>query len=278
VLSPGALHLEPNYHPNIIRASRPIICHREVILEQEEYARMAALEGEHWWYRGMRSSLRRTINDLDLSPNARILDAGCGTGGNLAWLEQTAPAFGLDLSAMALAHACTKTSAALVRADISALPFGSGRFNVVVCLDVLYHNCVSDDEKALLELDRMLSPLGWLILRVPAHDWLRGCHDLQVHTTRRYSREGLRQKLWRAGYTLKFLSPIGLWLLPVAVLRRSWQMVSSNGPPHSDIKLPNKVINNMLGGLLAWESRLAARRTLPWGLSLFAIAQKSVTV
>ncbi len=247
-------------------------------MELEEYGRMAALEGEHWWYRGMRSSLRRAINDLKLPTNARILDAGCGTGGNLAWLEQTAPAFGIDFSAMALSNACTKTSAALVRADMSALPFGSGRFNVVVCLDVLYHNSVSDDEKALLELHRILSPSGWLILRVPSHDWLRGSHDSQVHTARRYSRKGLRRKLQQTGYTLKHLSPIGIWLLPVAVLRRSWQIVSSNGSLHSDVKLPNKVINNMLGGLLAWESRVAAQRTLPWGLSLYAIAQKSVTV
>ena len=247
-------------------------------MEPEEYRRIAALEGEHWWYRGMHSSLRRAINDLKLPINARILDAGCGTGGNLAWLEQTAPAFGIDLSATALSHACAKTSAALVRADVSALPFGSGRFDVVVCLDVLYHDCVLDDEKALLELHRVLSPLGWLILRVPAHDWLRGTHDVHVHTARRYSSTGLRQKLQQTGFTLEHLSPIGLWLLPITVLRRTWQRTSSNGSAHSDVTLPNKLINKLLGDLLAWESRLAARRTLPWGLSLFAIAQKSVTV
>ncbi|HUF12923.1 MAG TPA: methyltransferase domain-containing protein [Longimicrobiales bacterium] len=52
-----------------------------------------------------------------------------------------------------------------IRCDITALPFASGAFDVILCSHVLEH--VSDDVAALEELYRVLSDSGWAMLQVP---------------------------------------------------------------------------------------------------------------
>jgi len=52
-----------------------------------------------------------------------------------------------------------------VAADITALPFGDGEFDAIVCSHVLEH--VDDDRAAMAELARVLGPGGWLVVMVP---------------------------------------------------------------------------------------------------------------
>ena len=56
-------------------------------METEEYARIAAAEDEHWWYRNMRALMAGLLAPW-LATGQTILDAGCGPGGNGAWLGQ----------------------------------------------------------------------------------------------------------------------------------------------------------------------------------------------
>jgi SAM-dependent methyltransferase len=245
-------------------------------MEPEEYDNIARLEDVHWWYVGMRavaaSWLRRWVWPGSAQPGPlppRLLDAGCGTGGGLRWLSTHARATGLDYSPLALAHA--RGAAPLARASVQALPFADGVFGAVTCFEVLYHRAVADDVAALREFWRVLCPGGWLLLRVPAHDWLRGAHDRQVHTRRRYSRPELRHKLAIAGFEVQRLSYVGMLLVAPAVLRR---LVESGERPRSDVTLPPPLVNTLLYALLRLEARWLARFDLPAGLSLMALARR----
>jgi SAM-dependent methyltransferase len=57
-------------------------------------------------------------------------------------------------------------SPSVTRADITALPFHDGEFDVVLCNHVLEH--VADDRKALAELHRVLKGAGRLYMLQPA--------------------------------------------------------------------------------------------------------------
>ena len=75
-----------------------------------EYAVMAQVEARHWWYRGLRDVLERTLGrpHLALPEHPAVLDAGCGTGENLRLLRDLLdPSYlgGFDLSEEALAIA-----------------------------------------------------------------------------------------------------------------------------------------------------------------------------
>jgi predicted SAM-dependent methyltransferase len=56
-------------------------------------------------------------------------------------------------------------SRAMVKADITALPFSDRSFDVILCSHVLEH--VVDDRRALRELFRVLKPSGWAVVQVP---------------------------------------------------------------------------------------------------------------
>ncbi|MCC7360382.1 MAG: class I SAM-dependent methyltransferase [Anaerolineales bacterium] len=241
-------------------------------MEPGEYDRIAQLEGRHWWYRGMQAIAAGWLAQWvwpRLAPRPRLLDAGCGTGGALRWLSAQAQVTGLDLHPLALQYAAG-AGQPLARGSVTALPFARDSFDVVTCFDVLYHAAVPDDIAALRELARVLRPGGWLLLRVPAYNWLRGAHDRQVHTRTRYTRAGLQARLLAAGLEVRRLSYAGLWLLPPAIVRRRGQ---SRTTANSDVTLPPAAVNRAGEALLRAEGWWLRRATLPAGLSLLALAR-----
>lgn len=75
-------------------------------MDREVYKRMSDLEMRHWWFVGRREILadliRRLVRPKD---GARILEAGCGSGGNLGMLSRfgQVDAFEYDEAARAIA-------------------------------------------------------------------------------------------------------------------------------------------------------------------------------
>ena len=57
-------------------------------MELDAYRHMAATEDEHWWFCGRRMIAEAVINGLGLPNDAKILEIGAGTGGNIAMLEK----------------------------------------------------------------------------------------------------------------------------------------------------------------------------------------------
>jgi SAM-dependent methyltransferase len=239
-------------------------------MEPGEYDTLARLEGEHWWYAGMRRIATDLVGALPLPRHARILDAGCGTGGGLKWLASVGKPTGIDLHPRAVSYAA-RHSPRVAQASIQALPFADAAFDLVASFEVIYHLTVSDDVGALREMARVLRPGGWLLVRVPAYDWLRGAHDRQVHTRQRYSKLELRQKLAAAGLRIHKLTSVGALLLPAALLRR---LVQRADRIHSDVTLPPPIVNRALTLALASERFWLRRFNFPAGLSLLAVAQK----
>ena len=56
-------------------------------MDREIYEQMAAEEGEHWWFVSRRRVLKALIERrAKPSPDANVLDMGCGSGGNMEML------------------------------------------------------------------------------------------------------------------------------------------------------------------------------------------------
>jgi len=116
-----------------------------------------------------------------------VLDVGCGRGEYLlGLLEHTPNAFGLDPSEEKLedcwrGHPELRNRAFPVSAE--AMPFTSGRFDVVIVNEVLEH--VSYQEAALREIWRVLKPGGRLLLFCPNRLYPFETHGLMIHGTLR---------------------------------------------------------------------------------------------
>ena len=242
-------------------------------MEPGEYDTLARLEGQHWWYVGMRRIAVKLLRSLSLRSPIKILDAGCGVGGGLKWLASFGATTGIDLNPSAVRYAA-RVSGRVAQSSIQSLPFPAEVFDLVTSFEVLYHLAVSNDEAALCECARVLKPGGWMLVRVPAYDWLRGAHDIQVHTRHRYAGRELRQKMERAGLIVCRLTHVGLALLPVAILRRSIQSIQPVNEAHTDVTMPPAIFNKLLMIMLSAEGAWLRHFDFPFGLSLLALARK----
>jgi SAM-dependent methyltransferase len=240
-------------------------------VEPDEYARIAAAEDEHWWYRNTRALVAEFL--APWLPQARtILDAGCGPGGNGAWLAQHGDVVGVDVSPDALAFVrARRPEVRPVRASLTALPFPDDSFDVVLGVTVLY--AVGDDESALAELARVLRPGGALLVLEPAFEALRREHDITVHGRRRYRRAELADYARRNGlvvrratYAYSFLAPPAAVLGGIERLRHHDRGVTTA----SDVE--RRSLDRVFAPLANAERRVLARHDVPVGTSVILLA------
>ncbi len=97
-----------------------------------------------------------------------------------------------DISSPALQQLSAR-GALVVQSAISALPFATGAFELVVALDVIEH--VEDDEAALAELSRVTCCGGTVLLSAPLHPDRWSAFDDLVGHQRRYEPQHLVELL-----------------------------------------------------------------------------------
>jgi SAM-dependent methyltransferase len=236
----------------------------------EEYERMYDAEDRQWWYAGMRA-ISLALLRPQLSPGARILDAGCGTGRNLEEFAVWARPSGVDLSEEALRF-CRRRGVPAARGRVQALPFPQDAFDAVTSFDVLYHRWIEDDAAAVAELVRVLRPGGVLLVRVPALKLLWGAHDAAVHSRHRYNTAEVRALLESQGLRVVKLSYANTLLFPVIALRRLLDRLT--GREGSDVGFLPAPLEWAFGSLLRLEARVLPRLSFPVGASVFALARK----
>jgi ubiquinone/menaquinone biosynthesis C-methylase UbiE len=242
-------------------------------MEAPEYDTMAQIEDRYWWYRNLRRRVASALRaEVAGAPPRRILDVGCGTGANASALRVVFPAsvvVGMDVAATALLHTRRRGVSPLVRGSANELPFRDGVFDVVLIADVLNVAAVNDST-ALREAHRVLRSGGVLAANVPAFEWLRGAHDVAVHTARRYRRAEVARLLVTAGFAVRRLTYWNALLLPVA-----WVVRRLRRTPASDLAAPlPRPINEGLAGVMVVEDWLARWLPVPFGTSVFAVASK----
>ena len=245
-------------------------------MEREQYAIMARREERHWWYTGMRRVALAVLEArLAGRRDLKLLDAGCGTGGTTLELTRFGSVVGVDLAWEALAPAKERGLARLARGSIEHLPFGSASFDVVTSFEVVYHLGVGNDICAFEEMRRVLKRGGLLLLRVPAHDWLRGEHDRLVHTRHRYTPAEVHGKLEAAGFELEQLTWANTLLFPPAVAKRLMERVGGeSADAEPDLWQPPDTVNAVLESAIAVEALAIPRGwPLPFGLSVLAVAR-----
>lgn len=238
-------------------------------MDRSAYASMSAQEGDHWWFVARRAIIDGLIAaHIPLPADARILEAGCGTGGNLALLARhgTLDALEYDADARALAAARgIGTVAAGALPD--AIGFGDRRYDMIALLDVLEH--VEEDRASLAALGVRLVEGGRMLVTVPAAPWLWSDHDVLHHHKRRYTQAGLARVARDAGLTVQASGYFNSLLFPLAVAQRvAHQLLRRQAPLDAR---PSAVVNAALQRIFAAERHMLRHIRFPIGLSLYAI-------
>ena len=231
---------------------------------------MDAVEERMFFYRALHDRLLLCL-DRFAATDAKVLDAGCGTGGFLRKLQRSRPSLrlsGLDVSPVACDIARRKTGLAIEEASVDELPFDDGEFDVIVSSDVL---CMLDEpSRALGEFGRCLRPGGTLVVNLPAYEALRSYHDEATDTKHRFTAGELVPVLRSSGFTTLFVTYWNMLLFPVAVAKR--KLFPSRA---SDVRFYPPLVDAAFGAVLELEA-IPTRRgiRLPFGLSLLSVSRR----
>lgn len=240
-------------------------------MSPEAYLELAETETEHWWFRGRRDILRSVLQGFALPPRARVLEVGSGTGGNLGMLAELGCVSAIEMDATALSMSVERTGG---RFDIRAgrcpdqVPFDDCLFDLICFLDCLEH--IQDDVGSLVRMRALLAPGGFIVITVPAYQWLWSAHDEFHHHYRRYNRASLMECAHTAGYRIERATYFNTLLFPLAVAARLVDRCLGRDKS-SGLAVPIEPLNTMLYRTFSVESKRLAHGTLPFGVSLLAV-------
>lgn len=241
-------------------------------METLAYREMADHEQDHWWFAGRRAIIESLIERSALAPAATILEAGCGTGGNLYMLAGHGDVTAFEPWAEARSIARDRYPAHLIEDGTlpHGVPFPKASFDLVAVLDVLEH--VEDDVASLRALVGMVKPGGSVIVTVPGHQALWSAHDRRLHHKRRYGRADFAALCAQSGAEVVYISPFNLLLaLPAVILRIAER---AGFGPFDQERVPPARINRLFTRIFMSEAAVLRRGRLPIGLSWAAILRR----
>ncbi|MEM1007452.1 MAG: methyltransferase domain-containing protein [Myxococcota bacterium] len=254
----------------------------ENLMDKAQFELNAKLETSHWWFMGRRQILRALIEAL-VPPNAqhKIVDIGCGTGANIALLQDAYTCVGIDPSerAIELARERFPHTSFLCASQPEDLEPSYRDAKLYMLCDVLEH--VPDDFVLLSTWLSYAQPGSYFLLTVPAEPALWSKHDQAHGHFRRYTLPRF-EHLWTGlPVQTKLLTFFNARLYPlIAMIRRLNQWLYRSGREvSSDVTMPHHWINKVLTSLFAGEQQrllhtLKGASGYSKGLSLIALLER----
>jgi 2-polyprenyl-3-methyl-5-hydroxy-6-metoxy-1,4-benzoquinol methylase len=230
------------------------------------------LEERNWWFEARRDILIKLLQHTD--QNSKILEIGCSGGPLIRTLNVHGyrNVYGIDISKDAVDLCRTRGMRNIAQMDASRLDFKDAEFDVVIASDVLEH--IKDEGLALSDWNRILKPVGKLIVFVPAFEFLWSKHDEANHHYRRYSKSRLVRALENANFKVSRSSYWNFSLFFPACLVRLLQRIRRQNRKGDQLFELDSLLNQLLLRLLKAENAILSLINFPVGVSVFAIAGK----
>ncbi len=167
------------------------------------------------YYRRIHNALLSLLDGV--ATPARVLDLGCGTGQlttDLAHRYPGATVVGADLSPdmLAVANGRSSDRFELANANVYALPFASGSFDLVT--NTISYNWYLDYPRALAEIRRVLRPGGHFVMATISSPVLRSpvirrpWELLTADRTRVVEPGQIRDELGAAGFEVEEIASV----------------------------------------------------------------------
>ena len=232
------------------------------------------MDESNGWSQGMRCITLAFLEGMPIIKGP-YLDLGCGGGmfvRELAAVRPQSLVLGADLSSTALVYAQQRSSGELLlQADVGRLPLAANSVGLITALDA-FDQAGVEIEATLEETRRLLRPGGLLLLRVSAHSWLWGPHDVAYNTGRRWAAHDLVACLQAAGLVVERTTYANALLSPAVVAMRllqrwGWLDVDGAGAESSPL-------NDLTRRALAAEAQWLVHHKFPFGISFYALARK----
>ncbi|MFN8431173.1 MAG: class I SAM-dependent methyltransferase [Spirosomataceae bacterium] len=255
-----------------------------MLINHAEYEAMYEVEERMWWYKILHiKTLEAISSHFGQNKEITILDAGCGTGGMMKYLQSMAykeiGGFDFNESAVELSKTrglnVKKTDILKVSQD-----FAASNFDVIVCNDVLYQFEKSEIFKILKQFSQLLKPNGLIVTNNNAFKIFSGTHDIAVGSKNRFVLSDFEKiisdipelKIKKSHYWSLFLSPLILTIRIIQRIKLKLGLVDLKSIK-SDVDMPSEIINNLLFKLVKLENAILKKSI--FGSSLHLEIKKS---
>ena len=241
-------------------------------MQRQALDQIFEFEDHHWWFRARRAIVQKVLGGYLSGRNNKILEVGCGSGGNFDLLSSFGKVWALEQDDEARTRAVARNLATVDRGSLpNHIPVDHS-FDLICLLDVLEH--VEQDEQALVALNGHLADNGMLLVTVPAYAFLWSGHDELNRHKRRYTRTPLLHLIRRSGFTPLYATYFNSVLFPiVAGVRIAKNRILQI--PGTDFQEYSALTNRLLFWAMSSERLIMPRLSLPFGVSILVLAQKT---
>ena len=154
-------------------------------MRKDVYSRHIKNYQTHWWFKARRNIIQEILKISIKKKKYEILDFGAGSGTNINMLAN----FGF----VYLYEKDKKTQKYLIKKFKNKKKFkiinknylNKKKFDIIVAADVLEH--IKNDKKIIKQFHKRLKNSGFLVLTVPAFNFLYSKKDITLKHYRRYS-------------------------------------------------------------------------------------------
>ncbi len=155
-----------------------------------------------------KDELELFYREVNLTPNAKILDIGCGPGYFTAAIAEhyQAAAIGIDIDAEAIRHAkelfCGDNAPQFLVADGNTVVYPDGSFDLICLFDTLYFTMTVEKLRLLMDkCERMLKAGGKI-----AVFWTNQKKDIEIFKMQGTTAGKAQVGLWASDRGIKFRS------------------------------------------------------------------------
>jgi len=234
----------------------------------------------HWWYRVRNNLLEiifRKILKFREERNKDILDVGSGYGQTFSILQKFGNIYSVDSNEYCTDYQKNNYKDVIVwNAEFPDSRSSSYTYDVICMFDFLEH---TENPARVLEYSyKILKKGGFLLITVPAYQWMWTDFDIKAGHFRRYSRSDLIPEAGRAGFKSIYSTYfITLLFIFAVMVRKIINPLTKKGKTSLGLEFENtgSFINEILYRISYLETFIIRKKLfMPFGLSILGVFQK----
>lgn len=241
-------------------------------MKKVAYSLIENFEDWFWWNRSRKNIIIDTIlTNIDNLETKKLLDIGCGSGDFLSSISKYIPD-SIGIEEYEYNH---KKYNNIKMCNIFNNGLEDHSFNIITALDVMEH--IEDENKFLNEIKRLLITKydqlaggGYILITVPAYQFLFAYHDEINHHYRRYNKKRLKEVLLKNGFDIIKISYFNFFLFPPFFIVRMIDKIFNLKRIEKEKK---SIFNGLLYKIFNFEKYLLRKINLPFGSSLIVLCK-----
>ena len=233
-------------------------------MKNETFLRQIAHQKKHWWFQARKKIIFKIIREIKLKRNLKILDFGAGSGVNTEMLSEFGKVDVFEKNKIALNFLRKNIK---INKSFSNLTMKENHYDFILLADVIEH--IKKSKNTITFLKKILKKNGYILITVPAYQFLFSKKDEKLGHYRRYDKKSLLKETYN--FKLEKISYFNTLLFPLISLVTLWNKFFKVDYIEDVEKTPNFILNKFLYVIFSIESYLLKFFNFPFGISIYVL-------